>query len=726
MSMGMRITGTNSGLDVDSLVTASMKPYKARVDKEVQNRKVLEYQQEQYRTIMNDAADFYDKYFDVLKTGNLIASSTYQTQTYTASNGSVVTAKGLAGASVDNYSVNVGQLASKASDSLSSTTETGDKSITIGSAVIKFTATSDGNVTVSNYNKAIADEKKRLNDIISGTVAGDKDLSKQQLEDLNKNTITAQYSEFSKKVTFTASAFGGVGFQIKDAAATPDPAKNHVKVEDKYLEATVKNGKGEVYTITSADKKTSNNVTIDNVVFDFKGVSASTTTSGVAGTITDASAITNAQVADVTALAELLPLAEADGTTTKETSADGTKTVTTAAGAKKTVTVTAKDGTTTITTTDGTKKTVTDQYGSTTTDSSAAGVTTVRNGSTATTTRVENDGTTSITKKEETYNGTTTTTITKKFGAKTTTIKSVGNPATSTVTTTEEDAADGSKITINDNGNITTTELKVDPATGITTKTIRANGGTQDVTTYGTPSTLTGGTDVKDLKDKIVSFVNDYNKILTEINTKLFETRDKDYMPLTDEQKKSMTDDQIKSWEKKAQTGLLRKDNDLERIAREMKSAMATVMSGSGLSLEKIGISPVKNYTDKNGMLTINEDKLTTALQENGGDVKDLFMRKASGTDMGGALVQLKSALYSEFKSSSSSLSKKVGLVGSSTENDNTITKNITTKKKLIYQLNSQLTTRENALYKKYSALETAMGQLNNQKSSLASMLGQG
>ena len=45
--MTTRITGMNSGLDVDSLVKASMKPYKAKVDKEVQNQKVLEYQQEQ-------------------------------------------------------------------------------------------------------------------------------------------------------------------------------------------------------------------------------------------------------------------------------------------------------------------------------------------------------------------------------------------------------------------------------------------------------------------------------------------------------------------------------------------------------------------------------------------------------------------------------------------------------------------------------------------------------
>jgi flagellar hook-associated protein 2 len=895
MSMGMRITGTNSGLDVDALVTASMKPYKARVDKEVQNRKVLEYQQEQYRTIMNDASDFYDKYFDVLKTGNMISPTTYQTQTYTASpNGTVVTAKGLAGASLDNYSVNVTQLAAKASDELLSS-ETGEVTITIGNTDVKFTAASDGNVTVANYNAEIAKKKLDLTDKIKTAVTdADKLQYSKQLADLNNNTVTAKYSEFSGKVVFTASAFGGDGFKLSSTS------KTHDKAEDKYLEATVSNGKGEVYTITSADKKTSNTVVVDNVQFDFKGVSASTTSASTA----HVSPVT--EVADDLAfgpLTALEPLGESDGATSKTTASDGTITTVTTSGTKTTTTVLSPDKTTNV-------KTV-DTASGMTTETSANGVTTITKtdvtGTTTTvkygkepavsttTTKVNADGTSPITREiiKDSY-GTTTTTTTLKDGNKTTVKKEVTNGAsTVTTTNTEEKTTSGSIVTETEatNGTVTkqtTTQIKMASGTttktvtvsdgaqiaevtpvaelialtddGVNTKTVNTVGGvetttltaangtkteiakvladgkittttatdgrktvvspdgtktttqyaadgttktyetaiatdgtkttikyaadgttqtdktviatdgtvtttkyasdgatktyeavkkadgtittnkyeadgttikatystTSTATTYSAPTTLSGSTDISGLKDKIVSFVNDYNKLLLEINTKLYETRDKDYMPLTDEQKKSMSEDQIKAWEKKAQTGLLRKDFDLEKIANEMKSAMATVVSGSGLSLEKIGISPVKNYTDKNGMLTIDESKLTTALEDNGGDVRDLFTRASSSTDKGGALTQLKSAVYSEFKKSNSSLSKKAGLVGSSTESDNTISNNISKKKKLITQLNTQLSTRENALYKKYSALETAMEKLNAQKSSLASMLGQG
>jgi flagellar hook-associated protein 2 len=715
MSTIQRVTGTNSGLDVDTLVKTAMTPYQTKVDKEVQNQKVLEYQQEQYKQIISDSSDFYDKYFDILKTGSMMSTSSYQTETFTPSDdGSKVTAKGLAGATIDNYTISVTQLAAKATDKLDLATETGTgKTINIGTAQITFDVVADGNTTVANYNAAVAQKKK---DLTGSTVAADI----AALADLNNNAITATYSQFTNSVAFTASAFGGSGFTLN----------NHTAVTDKYLEATIKNSSGDVYDISSKDKKTSNSVTIDNVQFDFKGVSTSTT-STVAGNLGDIAAIGG----DVTPLTELTAIAE-DGTTTTTTAADGTKTTSTTSGSTTSKRVTTTSGDTTTTTTDTTKPGITsvmDKSGViTTTDTSNAGytLTTVKAGITTTTTKANNDGTVPITKKIETSGTTTTTTTTLKSGS-TTTVKQdvkVGtNPATTT-TTTELQAADGSTTTVvAADGTTTTTQLKVG-SDGKTTKTVRINAGaSQDVTTYNSPTSLTGSTDVSGLKDKIVKFVSDYNTLLQSINTKIYETRDKDYMPLTDAQKAKMTDSQITAWEKKAQTGLLRKDSDLQRITSAMKSAMSSVMSGSGLYLEKLGISPVQNYAEKNGMLTVDENKLTQALQDNAGNIKDLFTRSASTTDTtdkGGVLTQLASTLKSEFKTSTSSLSKKVGLDGTTTEYNNTLTTSISKKKQLISDLNSSLTDKENALYKKYSNLETAMQKLNDQQSSLKSMLG--
>jgi flagellar hook-associated protein 2 len=584
MSSIQRITGTNSGLDVDALVKASMTPYQNKIDKETQNQKVLEYQQEQYKKIMSDASDFYDKYFDILKTGSLMSTNTYESVSFKSGDDTKVTAKGFAGADVSNYKVTTTQLASKAtalfkSEDLLSKTNLSvkvDGKDAVSVAIVKADGEIDMAATAKSLNSAL-------------TTAG-----------IN---VTAKYSEFSKGIVLESGTMGeSVSFQ----AGIDSSLKTYIGQNAKGV---ITKGT-EIYNIDQA----SNVLMVDNVQFTFKSPSTSATSSMTLDHLTDLT-VDNGKT-----------ITSTDGKTTTTTSTDGNITTTTQTNA----------------------------------------------------------------------DGTVTQTITQRDGT----------------TTTK-----------------TTTKSNID---GTVTKSVTVNGGTATISSYS-PVSLTGSTDVTDLKDKIVKFVEDYNTLLKSINTKIYETRDKNYMPLTDAQKKEMTDDQITAWETKAKTGLLRKDSNLERITSAMKSAMSSVMSGSGLYLESIGIEPVKDYTDKNGTFTIDEDKLTKALEENAGKVKDLFTRAISTTtkdgvttttDKGGVLTQLAATLKSEFKSSSSVLAGKVGLDGTSTQYNNTLTISIYKKKTLISELNKAFTNKETALYNKYSALETAMQKLNAQQSSLTSMLG--
>ncbi|RKJ42305.1 hypothetical protein D7X33_35830, partial [Butyricicoccus sp. 1XD8-22] len=75
--------------------------------------------------------------------------------------------------------------------------------------------------------------------------------------------------------------------------------------------------------------------------------------------------------------------------------------------------------------------------------------------------------------------------------------------------------------------------------------------------------TLTSSTDVDNMVDKIKKFVETYNGLVTTINGKLKESYDRNYPPLTDEQKEDMSEDEIEKWEAKAKTGLLRNDSIL-------------------------------------------------------------------------------------------------------------------------------------------------------------------
>ena len=237
------------------------------------------------------------------------------------------------------------------------------------------------------------------------------------------------------------------------------------------------------------------------------------------------------------------------------------------------------------------------------------------------------------------------------------------------------------------------------------------------------PVSAVGKNDVSSLKDTIINFVNDYNKFIEDINTKLTEKRDKSYMPLTDEERAEMSDTQIELWENKVKTGLFRNDSDLSRIVNSMKSIMQTMESSSGLKLEDIGIIPVNNFGTKNGTFTIDEAKLTEALENNIEGVRSLFTAPEQTTSVnggssyqsGGIATSLSTTLKNEFVlSTQSSLIKKAGTKNSSV--NSTITAELKKKQEIINNMKSSLKNRENKLYSKYSKLETAMSKLYSQQ----------
>lgn len=237
---------------------------------------------------------------------------------------------------------------------------------------------------------------------------------------------------------------------------------------------------------------------------------------------------------------------------------------------------------------------------------------------------------------------------------------------------------------------------------------------------------ITGKADVTKVKENIVKFVNDYNKLMEKLNTLITEKRDKSYMPLTDAQKKEMSESEIELWEKKVKEGQLSRDSDLTRIRNAMKSTMSSLVGGTSSSLKSIGITPVADYNGtKNGTFTIDEDKLTSALESNMEDVMKLFV--STGTDKDesdkGLLQKLKSVFDTETQTNKGSLIKKAGIVGSSTASNNTLSKQITKYEEKISRMQTIFSSKQQALYTKYSRLETLMNNLNSQSNYLTSML---
>lgn len=252
-----------------------------------------------------------------------------------------------------------------------------------------------------------------------------------------------------------------------------------------------------------------------------------------------------------------------------------------------------------------------------------------------------------------------------------------------------------------------------------------------DVTTGAV--SIVGKTDTTALKDKLKEFVKDYNTIIGKITTKLGEKTSSKYVPLTDEQREAMSEEEIKKWEDKVKEGLLKRDNDLTSITSQLRSAFNTPVAGTTLDLRQLGID-FSNDMTKSGQLVIDEEKLTKTLENRPEDVVKMFTQLApsnltSKQDIhsnSGILQRVKTILNDFVMSSASSFLKRVGYEGTSTYIKNDITDELLKREKKIAEMENSLVDRENRFYAKFAALEKAMNNYNSQSSWLSQQLGGG
>ena len=90
--------------------------------------------------------------------------------------------------------------------------------------------------------------------------------------------------------------------------------------------------------------------------------------------------------------------------------------------------------------------------------------------------------------------------------------------------------------------------------------------------TEETPITLKATTDVDHFINKVEEFVNKYNEFITSTNGAINETKNRKYAPLTEEQKKDMSKDEIEKWEKTAKSGVIRRDSTVASGLQNLRS----------------------------------------------------------------------------------------------------------------------------------------------------------
>lgn len=237
--------------------------------------------------------------------------------------------------------------------------------------------------------------------------------------------------------------------------------------------------------------------------------------------------------------------------------------------------------------------------------------------------------------------------------------------------------------------------------------------------------------DVDAMVDKIKNFVDVYNQTVELMSTRIKEDKNRSYKPLSDDEKKDMKDADIKLWEDKAKSGLLRGDDIITRGLSGFRlitnESVSTLPAGNN-ALYSIGIT-TKSYNanapQDSAKLQIDESKLREALTKDPDSVIKLFSSQAPADATLTAQDKynakgIAQRLYDQCGSVLSEIIAKSGSVGSK---DDDITTDLGLKirnfNNQISDFETKLSKKEEAYYKKFSAMESAIQKSNTQLSYL-------
>ncbi|WP_114746555.1 flagellar hook-associated protein 2 [Falsibacillus pallidus] len=253
------------------------------------------------------------------------------------------------------------------------------------------------------------------------------------------------------------------------------------------------------------------------------------------------------------------------------------------------------------------------------------------------------------------------------------------------------------------------------------TNTFNINGVEFTVKNLGS-TTFSSSPDVDKILDSITKFVDEYNKLIENVNGQLDEKRYRDYQPLTSDQREAMSDKEAELWDEKAKSGTLRGDSVLSSGLNQMRNDFYSPVSGiTGFDqLAKIGITTSSNFMDK-GKLVINPDKLKEAISSDPNGIYQLFAKDGTTTADKGIARRLRDTIQKTMDG----IDQKAGKA-SSTNNTFTIGRDLNSLNDQIDRFNDRLSQVEDRYYRQFTAMEQAIQKSNQQATYLMQQFGGG
>ncbi len=287
---------------------------------------------------------------------------------------------------------------------------------------------------------------------------------------------------------------------------------------------------------------------------------------------------------------------------------------------------------------------------------------------------------------------------------------------------------DGLKVTVNG-----TFGYAMDGDGNIKTKDGTAEG--EKIVDTSKTVKFTASANVDAATEKVKKFIEDYNELIKTVHGHKTTKPDREYEPLTDDQKDEMTEKEIEKWETKAKAGILYSDSTLRDYSVSLEGVMTDLLR-QGINYEDLKSIGVEMSTDSfdGGTLQFNEDKFREAMKEDPGKVSGLIAGDGKTKGLAQTIQDTITPYATRYQSRNAknggrgSYGRLVEQAGTSklvlTTNNNTIYTSLKEMNEKIKNLKSLLKTEQDRYIKQFTSMESSISDLNTQSMYLSSITG--
>lgn len=236
---------------------------------------------------------------------------------------------------------------------------------------------------------------------------------------------------------------------------------------------------------------------------------------------------------------------------------------------------------------------------------------------------------------------------------------------------------------------------------------------------------FTAKTDSDKIVEAIKEMVKDYNEMANEIKDAystmpLYNSKGKRYEPLTEDDEKDMSESAVNKYNEKAKTGILFGDNILSGLYDEIRTAI------NELGMSNIGITTA--FSDGKTTLVVDEAKLKETLNNDPEKVTEVFTKSRShGSSSDGFMTKLKN-ITDTYTKTTGTKGILIDLVGSTKSPlsllNNTYQSKLDKLDETILRWQDKLSDKIDYYNRQFTRLEQMISQMNSQSSSLMGLMG--